>query len=197
GMVFQDGALFPHLSVADNVAYGLPRAQRQSSRVSELLEMVGLAGYEPRLPGTLSGGQQQRVALARALAPHPAVLLLDEPFSSLDTGLRVQVRAEVHRLLREIGVTTIFVTHDQEEAFLLGERVAVLRDGTLEQVGTPIELYDRPASAWVAGFVGEANLVGAEARGTSATTPCGEVPLRVPATGSVEVLLRPEHLRLA
>ena len=145
GMVFQDGALFPHLDVQRNVAYGLPRDQRRNGRVDEALAMVGLADVADRMPGTLSGGQQQRVALARALAPRPGVLLLDEPFSNLDATLRLQVRAEMHRLLVDLGITTIFVTHDQEEAFVLGDRVAVLHDGHLVQVGTPDDLYRRPA----------------------------------------------------
>jgi iron(III) transport system ATP-binding protein len=196
GMVFQDGALFPHMTVAQNVGYGLPRADRKGARVDELLEMVGLSGYGDRRPATLSGGQQQRVALARALAPRPSVLLLDEPFSSLDTALRVQIRHEVHRLLVEIGITTILVTHDQSEAFVLGDEVAVMHDGAVVQVGPPAELYSAPASPWLAGFVGEANLLPGDAAGSAAGTALGAVPLRVPAQGPVTVLCRPEHLQL-
>jgi iron(III) transport system ATP-binding protein len=196
GMVFQDWALFPHLTVAANVGYGLSRAERRSGRVEESLALVGLEGLGGRRPGTLSGGQQQRVALARALAPRPSVLLLDEPFSNLDTALRVEVRTEVHRLLGDLGVTTIFVTHDQEEAFVLGDRVAVMRSGTIVQHATPAELYARPASAWVAGFVGEANLVAGVGRGGEASTPVGPVPLDAPFEGEVTVLLRPESIRL-
>ena len=165
GMVFQDGALFPHLTVAQNVEFGLNaahiRADRteRAARVAELLDLVDLAGLDERLPETLSGGQRQRVALARSLAPNPSVLLLDEPFSALDAGLRVHVRAEVARILREVGVTSIFVTHDQDEAFVLGDRVAVMRDGRVEQFGAPDELYRSPTSKWVARFVGEANFV--------------------------------------
>ena len=133
GMVFQDWGLFPHLTVAQNVGYGLPRGERRGARVDEALELVGLVGLGHRSPTTLSGGQQQRVALARALAPRPSVLLLDEPFSNLDAALRVQVRGEVHRLLRELGVTTVFVTHDQEEAFVLGDEVAVMSEGRVVQ----------------------------------------------------------------
>ena len=195
GMVFQDWALFPHLSVARNVAYGLPRAERNGPRVDEVLEMVGLAGLGDRSPQTLSGGQQQRVALARALAPAPSVLLLDEPFSNLDATLRVQIRTEVHRLLSELDVTAVFVTHDQDEAFVLGRRVAVLRDGALEQWGTPAEVYARPATPWVAGFVGEANLLDGEVGPNGAVTTIGPVPLIAPAlTGTVSVLVRPEEL---
>lgn len=194
GMVFQDWGLFPHLSVADNIGYGLPRAERgrEARRVVEALEMVGLAGLAGRLPGTLSGGQQQRVALARALAPRPAVLLLDEPFSNLDTVLRVQVRSEVHRLLDELEVTTIFVTHDQDEAFVLGDEVAVMGGGAVVQQGTPAVLYEAPSTPWVASFVGEANLLSGTARGSAADTVVGAVSLRDPTDGPVEVLVRPE-----
>ncbi|MGA0312769.1 MAG: ABC transporter ATP-binding protein [Ilumatobacteraceae bacterium] len=197
GMVFQDWALFPHLSVADNVGYGLDRAARGSGRVEESLDMVGLAGLGERMPATLSGGQQQRVALARALAPRPSVLLLDEPFSNLDTGLRVQVRAEVHRLLTDLGITAMFVTHDQEEAFVLGDRVAVMHDGRLEQFGSPAELYEDPASAWIASFVGDANFVRGHAAGDRADTALGSVALTHSLSGEVDVLIRPEHLRVS
>jgi iron(III) transport system ATP-binding protein len=144
----------------------------------------------------LSGGQQQRVALARAIAPRPAVLLLDEPFSNLDTALRVQVRSEIHELLADLGITTVFVTHDQEEAFVLGDEVAVMDDGRIVQQATPAELYDRPASPWVAEFVGDANLVAGNADGAVARTVLGAVELRDAAHGPVEVLLRPEELRV-
>ncbi|MFZ6004247.1 MAG: ABC transporter ATP-binding protein [Actinomycetota bacterium] len=196
GMVFQDWGLFPHLSVAANVAYGLPRAERRGPRVADALAMVGLEGLGDRSPGTLSGGQQQRVALARAIAPHPSVLLLDEPFSNLDTALRVDVRAEVHQLLVELGITTVFVTHDQEEAFVLGDEVAVMDHGQIVQQATPAGLYDRPASPWVAHFVGDANLVAGSAEGPTARTLLGPVLLREEESGPVLVLLRPEELRL-
>ncbi|MFZ8968574.1 MAG: ABC transporter ATP-binding protein [Ilumatobacteraceae bacterium] len=194
GMVFQDWALFPHMSVGDNVAYGLGRAADRERRVADALEMVGLAGLHERMPATLSGGQQQRVALARALAPQPSVLLLDEPFSNLDTGLRVQVRSEVHRLLTGLGITAVFVTHDQEEAFVLGDRVAVMHDGHIEQFDAPAAIYEHPVSAWVAAFVGDANFVPGTATGTTADTLIGAVPLSDALTGAVDVLVRPEHL---
>tara|TARA_B100000029_G_C17496917_1_gene931255 strand:+ start:166 stop:1224 length:1059 start_codon:yes stop_codon:yes gene_type:complete len=200
GMVFQDGALFPHLDVEQNVAYGLPRAERRTSRVAETLELVGLDGLEGRRPGSLSGGQQQRVALARALAPRPGVLLLDEPFSSLDTSLRVHVRAEIHHLLLELGVTTVFVTHDQEEAFVLGDRVAVLNDGKVAQVGRPDDLYRRPANRWVATFVGDANLLPVDDALGICDTAVGPVPVdrsKGPGGGPAKLLVRPEDLRLA
>lgn len=207
GMVFQDGALFPHLTVADNVAFGLRSLRRAevARRVEEVLALVDLAGYGPRLPRTLSGGQQQRVALARSLAPAPAVLLLDEPFSALDASLRAQVRTEVSRILRQVAVTTLVVTHDQAEAFVLGDRVAVLRDGRVEQLDTPDSLYRRPANPWVAGFVGESNLLaGRLDQAGRAATALGPVPIEAvlpptdaaprPAGDAVIVLVRPEQV---
>jgi iron(III) transport system ATP-binding protein len=194
GMVFQDWALFPHLTVGKNVGYGLPRGERDGPRVTEALDMVGMADLIDRMPGTLSGGQQQRVALARAIAPRPTVLLLDEPFSNLDSALRVGVRTEVHRLLVELGITSVFVTHDQEEAFVLGDRVAVMQSGRIEQIATPSVLYRRPSSAWIASFVGDMNLLKADASGASATTALGEVALVAEHHGAVQVLLRPEDL---
>ena len=205
GMVFQDWSLFPHLTVAANVAFGLPRSERPrhrvlprpaSSRVHDLLDLVGIGELADRLPGSLSGGQQQRVALARALAPQPSVLLLDEPFSSLDTTLRVEVRAEVAALLRELEVTCVFVTHDQDEAFVLGDEVAVMRDGEVIQQAAPAVLYEQPADRWLAGFVGEADTVSGRAEGDIAHTALGPMRLRSPAEGPVEVLVRPEELAL-
>jgi iron(III) transport system ATP-binding protein len=196
GMVFQDWALFPHLTVAENVAFGLGRRETSNPRVAEVLEMVGLGGYARRTPGTLSGGQQQRIALARALAPRPEVLLLDEPFSNLDVALRVRVRTEVHRLLAEAGVTAVFVTHDQQEAFVLGDQVVVMRDGLVVQASTPAVLYSQPVDAWVASFVGDANLLPGQARDGIAMTELGPIDLAAPAHGSVEVLVRPEHLTI-
>ncbi len=207
GMVFQDGALFPHLTVADNIAFGLRSQPRTevAARVEEVLALVDLAGFGRRPPATLSGGQQQRVALARSLAPSPSVLLLDEPFSALDAALRVQVRSEVSRIVREIAVTTLIVTHDQTEAFVLGDRVAVMRDGRVEQLDTPEGLYRRPASPWVASFVGESNLLaGRLDQGGCAVTAVGPVPIeagagpvdgaRFAAGSPVTVLVRPEHV---
>jgi iron(III) transport system ATP-binding protein len=196
GMVFQDWALFPHLRVAQNVAYGLRGAERRGPRVAEVLEMVGLAGMGDRQPATLSGGQQQRVALARSLAPRPQVLLLDEPFSNLDSTLRTQVRGEVHQLLAELGVTTVFVTHDQEEAFVLGDEVAVMHGGRIVQQATPAELYARPVNPWVARFVGDANMVAGDGVDDRALTALGTIPLASATNGPVQVLLRPEELRL-
>jgi iron(III) transport system ATP-binding protein len=196
GMVFQEGALFPHKTVAGNVGYGVPRGEGRHQRSARSLELVGLGDKAGRMPGTLSGGEQQRVALARALAPEPGVILLDEPFSSLDAGLRWQLRSDVRRLLKGIGVTTILVTHDQDEALTFGDRVAVMRAGTIEQVGSPADVYGRPASPWVARFVGEANLLDASFRDDGAVTALGVIPAP-PMEGSGQVLCRPEQLRLA
>jgi iron(III) transport system ATP-binding protein len=197
GMVFQDGALFPHLTVAGNVGYGLSRAERRGTRVAEALALVDLDGFGDRLPASLSGGQAQRVALARALVTRPSVLLLDEPFSNLDTILRVQIRAEVQRLLADLGVTAVFVTHDQEEAFVVGDEVAVMLAGRVVQQATPAELYRAPASRAVAGFLGDANLLPGVATAGLADTAIGRVPLRNGLGGDVDVLLRPEQLRVS
>ncbi|HEY0154317.1 MAG TPA: ABC transporter ATP-binding protein [Longimicrobium sp.] len=163
GMVFQNYALFPHMDVGENVAFGLrARGGRDvDARVARALERVELAGYERRKVQELSGGQQQRVALARALAPEPPLLLLDEPLSNLDAALRERTRTEIRALLKELGMTAVFVTHDQEEAFALSDRIAVLNGGRLQQLGTPEELYARPANPFVASFLGRANFFAA------------------------------------
>jgi iron(III) transport system ATP-binding protein len=197
GMVFQDYALFPHLSVERNVAFGLPRGERdRDARVAAALAAVGLSGMAQRMPDQLSGGQQQRVALARALAPNPDLILLDEPFSNLDAELRVSVREEVREILRAAGATAILVTHDQEEALSLADRVAVMFDGCILQTGSPEELYHRPATREVAAFVGDAQFLPAEASGRRALSELGDLPLAVPANGPVDIMLRPEQVRL-
>ncbi len=196
GMVFQDGALFPHLSVFKNVAFGLPRGEDRAARVRAALEMVGLTGYEDRMPYELSGGQQQRVALARALAPSPEVILLDEPFSSLDAELRASVRAEVRQILSDAGATAILVTHDQEEALSISDRVAVMWQGRIVQHASPEELYHRPVSREIAVFVGDAQFIPGEGLGRRVLTELGELPVHGTATGLVDVMLRPEALRL-
>jgi iron(III) transport system ATP-binding protein len=157
GLVFQDYALFPHLTVADNVAFGLrgPGKAERSARVAEMLELVGLAGHAARYPHELSGGQQQRVALARALAPRPALLLMDEPFSSLDVDLRARLGTEVRQILKASGTSAILVTHDQQEAFAMADRIGVMRAGVLEQWDRPYELYHQPATRYVADFIGQ------------------------------------------
>jgi ABC-type Fe3+/spermidine/putrescine transport system ATPase subunit len=170
GMVFQKHALFPHLTAGENVAYGLrERGVDQAAaraRVLEALELVALPGCADRFPHQLSGGQQQRVAMARAVVYRPDVLLLDEPLSNLDVKLRVAMRAELKRLQQAVGITTIFVTHDQQEALALSDRIGVMRDGRMEQVGSPVEIYDRPQTVFVAEFVGGTNVLPGEAPGT-------------------------------
>jgi iron(III) transport system ATP-binding protein len=178
GYVPQEGALFPHLSVRENVGFGLPRRERRGGSVEKLLEMVGIAPLAERLPHELSGGEQQRVALARALARRPQALLLDEPFSSLDASLRGHVREEVHALLREQGVTTVLVTHDQEEALSLADVVAVLRDGRIVQRAAPAQLYGRPVDERLARFLGEVNLLDARFEDGLARTALGALQLR-------------------
>ncbi|MET8824339.1 ABC transporter ATP-binding protein [Streptomyces sp. NPDC004610] len=200
GIVPQEGALFPHLSVARNIAFGLPRgaSAARRGRVGELLELVGLSGYGDRMPHELSGGQQQRVALARALAPSPAIVLLDEPFNALDSSLRAGIRDDVRAALAAAGATGVLVTHDQEEALSSADLVAVMRDGRVVQCGTPQEVYRRPADLWTASFVGDAVQIPGRARGTTAATALGDLPLHTPVTdGAGVAVLRPEQLTLA
>jgi ABC-type Fe3+/spermidine/putrescine transport system ATPase subunit len=202
GMVFQHYALFPHLTVGENVAFGLtavPKAERKA-RVAEMLVLVDLAGFEARRVGEISGGQQQRVALARALAPNPRVLLLDEPLSNLDPTLREKTRGELKRTVQRIGITTVLVTHEQEEAFHLGDRVAVLEGGSLHQVGTPDELYGRPATRFAATFVGRASTLAGvmEADGKVRVAPgmtwAAESAQPVGVGNAAHVVVRPEAL---
>lgn len=195
GVVFQDHALFPHLRVANNVAFGLGR-RRDRSRVAEVLDLVGLAHLAQRYPHELSGGEQQRVALARALAPRPAVVLLDEPFSNLDRNLRVRIREETVSVLRADGATAVLVTHDQEEALAVGDRVAVARAGRLEQVGPPSTVFHAPTSRFVATFMGEADFVPGRCEGTSVDTAFGQLPVTSSGRGPVEVMLRPHDVAL-
>jgi iron(III) transport system ATP-binding protein len=198
GIVPQEGALFPHLDVRRNVGFGLDRSAASTQRVDEVLEMVGMAAFADARPQELSGGQQQRVALARALAPRPEVLLLDEPFSALDAGMRTTLRAEVRELLTRIGTTTVLVTHDQEEALSIADRVAIMRDGALVQMAAPAVLYQDPADLSVARFIGEAVELRAMWNGVdSVDTPLGPVTVRggAPgASGPVIAVLRPEQL---
>jgi ABC-type Fe3+/spermidine/putrescine transport system ATPase subunit len=197
GMVFQHYALFPHMTVFGNVAYGL-RVRRLGRseierRVRATLELVELAALGERWPAQLSGGQQQRVALARVLVLEPEVLLLDEPFGALDAKLRQAMQVDLRQLVRRLGITTVFVTHDQDEALTLSDRIAVMRGGVIEQVGTPLEIYDRPASAYVADFVGLSNLLAGEARAGRIELGPG-VALPTDRSGQVTVVVRPEHL---
>jgi iron(III) transport system ATP-binding protein len=200
GYVPQEGGLFPHLTVAANVGFGLSRTARRQ-RVGNLLELVGLADLARRFPHQLSGGQQQRVALARALAVEPEVVLLDEPFASLDAHMRASVRDEVQRILRASATTTLLVTHDQDEALSLADLIAVLRDGRIAQYATPQDLYAQPVDDQLARFVGDANLIEGVLDGTLVDTPLGKLqamwhgePLPTPC--AVSVLLRPEQIEL-
>jgi putative spermidine/putrescine transport system ATP-binding protein len=204
GMVFQNYALFPHMSVADNVAFGLEMrgiaAAEVRARVAEALALVRLSGLEARRPKSLSGGQQQRVALARALVIRPDLLLLDEPLSNLDAKLREEMRGEIREIQRRLGITTVFVTHDQTEALALADRIAVMERGRLAQLGTPEEIYENPATPFVAGFVGRINALVAAAGGDGRLRiggqpiPAGELR---PAGTRVTVMVRPQYITLA
>ena len=200
GIVPQEGALFPHLDVAGNIAFGLGRDKKATvTRVREMLEMVNLEGLEQARPHELSGGQQQRVALARALAPQPSLLLLDEPFSSLDAALRAEVRRDMRSLLAEIGTATVLVTHDQEEALSLADRVAVMAQGRIEQVGEPWAIYESPATLGIARFVGDLVELPVNAvDGSVAQTPVGPVAVggEPPTSAGGVLTLRPEQLVL-
>ena len=194
-MVFQDYALFPHMDVAANVGYALGR-RPDRERVDAALETVGLGGLGKRNPHQLSGGQQQRVALARALVAQPRALLLDEPFSNLDAGLRVRVREEVREILAEQKLTSVFVTHDQEEALSVADVVAVVNEGKVEQVGTPEDVYSRPSTRWVAGFLGEIEVLPGKANNGTIECELGNLPNREGHVGEVDVLVRPESLAI-
>ena len=198
GFVFQDYALFPHLNVLDNVAFGLKELppDTRRSQALEVLEMVGLADLGSRKPHDLSGGEQQRVALARSIAPSPKLILLDEPFSNLDAGLRQATRKEVRQLLKDAGMTAMLVTHDREEALSFADRVAVMANGRLEQTGAPEAMYNRPETPFVAEFLGKTNLIPGDAFGDCADTQLGRFKLDCHAQGRVLLSLRPEHLEM-
>ncbi|WP_414471300.1 ABC transporter ATP-binding protein [Microvirga sp. M2] len=201
GMVFQDYAVFPHLSVADNVAFGLkarslPKSEIEA-RVAESLKMVRLDGYQSRLPAEMSGGQQQRIGLARAMAIRPTLLLMDEPLSNLDAKLRIELREDIRDIQRRLGITTIYVTHDQEEALAVSDRICVMNKGHVEQIGTPFEIYRKPLRRFAASFVGTMNFLPgrlADGRltvgGQSVAYPSGQ-------SGAVEVAIRPENVQLS
>lgn len=202
GLVFQDYALFPHMTIFENIAYGLKGCTKRETRrrVGEMLDIVSLPDMAMRYSHELSGGQQQRIALARALAPFPKVVLLDEPFSNLDADLRAELRTETRRILKEKGITTILVTHDQEEAFSLSDRIGVLNHGRLEQVGTPAEIYHKPVSRFVAGFVGKADFVGGKILNGALVSDAGV--FRCPEYAQlqerdVDIMIRPDDVDFA
>jgi putative spermidine/putrescine transport system ATP-binding protein len=207
GMVFQSYALFPNMTVAENIGYGLKirgvgEAER-NARIAELVILTGIEGLERRRIDQLSGGQRQRVALARAVAVRPSVLLLDEPLTALDAALRERLRGELNRLLRALGITAVYVTHDQSEAMVLGDRIVVMRKGAIAQVGTPRDIYFAPASRFVAEFVGAANIVEADYADGSLRLPGGTIPIATtPATldgeanGRIVAMIRPESIKL-
>jgi putative spermidine/putrescine transport system ATP-binding protein len=200
GMVFQSYALFPNMDVAQNIAYGLKfrgaSPNQRKARVAELVALTGIEGLEHRRIDQLSGGQRQRVALARAVAVRPSVLLLDEPLTALDAALRERLRAELNQLLRALGITAIYVTHDQAEAMALGDRIVVMRKGTIAQVGAPRDIYFAPASRFVAEFVGAANIVEGICRDGALALAGGMLPLANGGSGPVTAMIRPESIRV-
>ncbi len=193
GVVPQEGAVFPHLSAAANVGFGLRRGRRRA-RVEQMLELVGMGGLGSRMPHELSGGQLQRVALARALAPEPALVLLDEPFAALDTGLRAAVRQQVREAVKAVGATAVLVTHDQEEALSMADEVAIMAAGRVVQQGEPMSVYQAPASAEVAGFLGDAMVLPASTDGTLASSVLGSVRVPPADAGSGQLVVRPEQV---
>jgi iron(III) transport system ATP-binding protein len=195
-LVFQDFALFPHMNVSANVAFGLPKGSDRKKRIGELLRLVNLDGLEQRMPHQLSGGQQQRVALARALAAEPTLILLDEPFSNLDPSVRALVRGEVKQLMHKIGITALFVTHDQEEALSVADKVAVMIEGRVLQTGTPAEVYAAPVNRAVGEFVGNANFLSGTVRESGVETELGVLPIAAGFTGAVDVMVRAESLAI-
>jgi putative spermidine/putrescine transport system ATP-binding protein len=209
GMVFQAYALFPNMNVADNIGFGLkvagrPRAEREA-RTEEMLKLIGLAGYGKRFPFELSGGQQQRIALARALAPSPSMLLLDEPLSALDAKIRVSLREQIREIQRELGITTVFVTHDQEEALSISDRIVVLNAGSVEQFGQPFDIYNRPQTRFVATFVGTLNTLEATVVDPAAQTVAIDgrtfgipaLPATATAGQAISLTMRPEAVSLS
>lgn len=205
GLMFQDFALFPHMNVSDNVAFGLKMLSippnETNIKVKEIMELVGLPDYQKRDVNTLSGGEQQRVALARSIAPQPRLLMLDEPLGSLDRNLRERLVLDLGEILRKMNQTAIYVTHDQEEAFALADRVVVLNEGRVEQIGTPQGIYNQPASTFVAKFIGLSNLIKAEAYTadgqTYVKTPLGQFPVQDEVQGQVTLLMRPDGMQVS
>lgn len=197
GMVFQDYALFPHLSVEKNVAFGVRDKSAREQRVVECLGLTKMSAHRKKMPHALSGGEQQRIALARALAPGPGLILLDEPFSNLDAKLRVQIRGEIKSILRKVGSTAVFVTHDQEEALSLADTISVMAQGQLIQSASPRQLYQRPKTLEIAQFVGQANVIEGEGQGAIAETILGPLKLYEEMSGPLSILIRPEQISVA
>ncbi|WMJ72187.1 ABC transporter ATP-binding protein [Cytophagaceae bacterium ABcell3] len=196
GMVFQDYALFPHMDIAENVGFGIKQlsGKEKKERVGKCLSLVGLSGYEKRYPHQLSGGQQQRIALARAMAPNPGLILLDEPFSNLDGVLKDQVREEIRNIIKTSGTTAIFVTHDTKDALSTADRIAILKDGEIQQIGYPEEVYNTPANTYVANFFGKTNLLNATPEDGGLKTPVGFIPCPCHTPGKVIMAIRPENI---
>ncbi len=199
GIVFQEHALFPHKTVGENVAFGLHKlgSDERGVRLTEALELVRLTHLEGRYPHELSGGEQQRVALARALAPNPAVMLLDEPFSNLDADLRARIRGEVKSILADAGVTVVFVTHDQEDALFMGDRIAIINDGRIEQSGTPPQVFHEPETRFAAGFMGVADFLQAEYVNGTVETELGAFDMSGESSGLCEVMTRPDDIEMS
>lgn len=194
GMVFQDYALFPHLSIEKNVAFGVRDKATREQRIVDCLALTQMTAHRKKMPHALSGGEQQRIALARALAPKPGLILLDEPFSNLDAKLRVQIRREIKDILRKVGSTAIFVTHDQEEALSLADKVSVMSEGEIVQSADPATLYHRPVNLEVANFVGHGNLIQGQGQGGEVETILGRLKLYEEHSGPMKIMLRPEQL---
>ncbi|MDD7984480.1 ABC transporter ATP-binding protein [Lentisphaera marina] len=197
GFIFQDYAIFPHLSIEENITFGLKDKSQKQSTLKRLLTLLGLEEHAKKMPHQVSGGQLQRVAIARTLAIKPSLVLMDEPFSNLDAKLARRLRNEIRQIFKSEGVSSILVTHNQEEAFDFADRMAVMEQGKILQIGTPEELYQKPKSAQVASFFGHCQIISGHAQGEYATTNIGEVPLQKNSDGPCQILLRPENMRLA
>lgn len=199
GIIFQNYALFPHMNVKQNIMFGLEHLKRdqRKERTSEVIELSGLEGLEERFPHELSGGQQQRVAFARAIAPKPDLLLMDEPFSNLDATLKATLRAELKKLIKESGMSVVLVTHDQQDAFELSDRIAIMRHGQIEQIGTPKSLYFHPRTLYVTNFFGQANILDCKIENGIYNAPFGEIPIENIANGNTNLVIRPESIRIS
>ena len=196
GFIFQDYAIFPHLSIQDNITFGIKDASQKKANLERLLKLLGLEEHAKKMPHQVSGGQLQRVAIARTLAIKPSLVLMDEPFSNLDATLARRLRNEIRQIFKAEGVSSILVTHNQEEAFDFADRMAVMEQGKILQIGTPEELYQQPQSSQIASFFGHCQIISGQAQGKTATTSIGEVPLQQEHQGPCQILLRPENMRI-